>query len=543
MGKLFELIKKAQNSFLIFIVLAMAGCGGGFLEGGFPVDEVRNIDGSENNLENISWGSSGVPLKRIAHSAYSDGISSPARDQAPNPREISQVIFDQPTSIPNARGLSNFVFMWGQFVDHDIDLTLTNETEPWPIPVPLGDPFFDPQSTGLVEIPFERSIFDPASGTGADNPRQQINTITAWIDASNVYGSDETRANWLRTGQGGKLKTSEGNFPPFNDGSQENMPDNATDLFVAGDVRANEHAALTAMHTLFMREHNRLADQFAAEHPDWTDEDLYQEARRWVGAFMQVITYREFLPALLGRESMGPYQGYDSDRDPTIINSFSTAFYRVGHSMLTSDLLRLDEEGNEVPEGPLSLAEAFFDPIGTLLAGGIDPIIRGLAFQQMEEIDTKMVDEVRNFLFGPPGAGGLDLAALNIQRGRDHGLPNYNTLRTALGLPIVTNYQDITSDSDLALDLQTLFGSIDHLDPWVGALAEDHVPGASVGPSILNAVELQFKLLRSCDRFWYQNDPAFSPEDIQEIERTRLSHIIRRNTGITNIPEDVFRVP
>src|SRR5262249_34400208 len=159
-----------------------------------------------------------------------------------------------------------------------------------------------------------------------------------------------------------------------------------------------------------------------------------------------------------------------------ISTEFSTAAFRLGHSMLEDDVEFLDNNGNEVHD-PMSLAEVFFNPT-VVETTGIDPIMKYLASSNAEEIDNKVVDSVRNFLFGPPGAGGLDLASLNIQRGRDHGLSDYNTTRAALGLPKVTSFDQITSDPTLAAQLQSVYGSVDNVDLWVGGLAEDHLRGS-----------------------------------------------------------------
>ena len=158
--------------------------------------------------------------------------------------------------------------------------------------MPSGDPYFDPTATGTQTIALNRSQYDPATGTTLGNARQQFNSITAFIDGSQIYGSDPQTAASLRTLSGGRLKTSEGNLLPL---------DASGSMFMAGDVRVNENIELTAMQTLFVREHNRLADQFAAApSSDWTDEQLYQAARRIVIGELQAITYNEFLPALLG---------------------------------------------------------------------------------------------------------------------------------------------------------------------------------------------------------------------------------------------------
>lgn len=316
------------------------------------------------------------------------------------------------------------------------------------------------------------------------------------------------------------------------------------DLFVAGDVRANEQAGLISMHTLFLREHNRQADELALKHPDWTDEQLYQQARKYVGAHIEIITFHEFLPALMGPFAPATsYPGYNVGLEPSIFNEFSTVFYRLGHAMLTSQLDRLEEDGTSIPEGPLSLKDAFFDPPTVIQDGGISPILRGLANQTMEEVNAKVVDAIRNFLFGQPGAGGLDLASLNINRGRDHGIPDYNTLRAELGLVPFDDFSQITSDPTLALALETIYGDIDSIDPWVGALAEDHLPGASMGELLVTGLKLQFEALRTADRFWCEGDAEISSEKMEEILNTKLSDIIRRNTDVQDIQDNVFFVP
>src|SRR5207249_8740239 len=125
------------------------------------------------------------------------------------------------------------------------------------------------------------------------------------------------------------------------------------------------------------------------------------------------------------------------------------------------------------------------------------------------EVDNTIVNSVRNFLFGEPGQGGFDLASLNIQRGRDHGLPDYNTVRAAYGLRRVTAFSQITSNVDVQNKLRSLYGNVNNIDLWVGALAEDHVAGSSTGPLIRAALKDQFTRLRDGDRFWYQNQPIY----------------------------------
>jgi len=289
--------------------------------------------------------------------------------------------------------------------------------------------------------------------------------------------------------------------------------------------------------TLFVREHNRLAGQIASTNRRWTDEQVFQKARSIVVAELQAITYNEFLPALLGPNAIKNYRGYDPNVNPGITNEFSTAAYRVGHTMLGDDIEFLDDVGNEVhPEVPL--AHAFFNP-KLIAQTGIDPVLKYLASDGAKVIDSQLVDSVRNFLFGPPGAGGFDLASLNIQRGRDHGLADYNTTRVAFGLPRVTSFAQITSNPTAQAALKQLYGTVDNIDLWVGGLLENHLAGGgSVGPTFAKIIADQFTRIRDGDRFWYQN--VFRGLDRTTLENTTLADVVKRNTGIKNIQDGVF---
>lgn len=505
----------------------------------------RSIDGSGNNLRYPEMNQAGVRLIRLVTPAYTDGISSLAGSNRPNPRDISNMVNAQQRSTPNQKSASDFLWLWGQFLDHDISLTPKAEPiEMANIPIPTGDPFFDPDSTGTHEMMFSRSTYDPDTGTSPDNPRQQLNEITGWIDASNIYGSTEERATALRLNDGsGKLRTSDGNLLVFNHFGLPNDGGTEPELFIAGDVRANEHVGLTAMHTLFVREHNRLAEEIAMNNPSLSGEEIYQRARRIVGAQMQAITYDEFLPVLLGPdavESSSPR--YDSSINAGVKNIFSTAAYRFGHSMLSSLILRLDEQGNEIEAGHLQLREAFFSP-QKLIETGLEPIFRGFAAQVCQKIDVFFVDEVRNFLFGNPGAGGFDLAALNIQRDRDHGLPSYNEVRRKLQeLEPKRNFSEVTESPEVRSKLIRAYdGDIDNMGFFIGGLAEDPVPGSLLGELFHTVVTLQFKALRDGDRFWYER--TLSQDELKKVKGIKLADIIRRNTNIGDeIGDNVFIV-
>ncbi len=502
-------------------------------------------DGSGNNLVNLDWGSAGTDLARAAPAAYGDGISTPAGADRPSPREISNALSDQEgVDVISDRLLSAMTYAWGQFIDHDLDLTPNGSTpETFSISIPAGDAAFDPIGSGTQVLPFHRSAYDFA--TGVTSPREQVNVVTSWLDGSMIYGSDPVTAAALRTGVGGKLKTSGDDLLPRNDASTfpEGPVFMANDahlvsddqMFVAGDVRANENIELTALHTIFVREHNYWAQKTAAANPTLSDEEIYQQARTVVAAEIQSITFNEWLPAILGGGTVATYAGYDPGVNPAISNEFSTAAFRFGHSLLGDDVEFLDNQGLPIAD-EVPLSGAFFNP-DLVSDTNVSAVLKYLVSDPASELDTQVVDSVRNFLFGPPGSGGLDLVSLNLQRGRDHGLADYNSVRVAYGLPSVEAFSDITSDAALAAKLQSLYGLVDNIDLWVGAVAEDHLSGASVGPTLQAIVAGQFTRLRDGDRFWYQNQSA---EFVRWIEGTSMADIIRRNTEITNVQDNAF---
>lgn len=496
-------------------------------------NEYRTIDGTKNNPNNPRWGAAFTQLDRVVPPAYGDGVSTLSGQNRPAPRDISNTVLSQSESIPSNKQLTDMVWVWGQFLDHDI--SLTNPVFPLEsrnISLPEDDPFF---ISGVPILPFNRSEYDRTTGTGPGNPRQQVNEITAYIDASNVYGSDQERATALRTNDGtGRLKVGPANLLPFLEGHFDSAG-GGTFLpfeFFAGDERVNENVALIAMHTVWMREHNRLADEIRASNANLSGEEIYQRARALVGAQMQVITYNEWLPMIMGPIELSRYKGYKRDVNPQIMNLFSSAAFRFGHSMLSASLPRIEEDGTETAFGHLELRQAFFNPGAVLEQGGIEPILRGLSNRVAEEVDGFIVDEVRNFLFGIPGAGGLDLGSINIQRGRDHGLADYNTIRQSLGFLPVTSFEEISSDPVVSGRLEQVYGDVNRVDFWVGAMSEDKIYNAAVGLTLAKVFKLQFERLRDGDRFWYLNQ--FNGQTLRWLKRQTLSQVIERNSTVSN---------
>lgn len=528
----------------------------------------RTPDGTGNHtgLGRTTWGAAQTDVIRIGYPAdYPDAFGdllygSTSNPVWPNARDVSNAICAQSAPKYNNRLLSDWIVQWGQFLTHDMDLTETGSAYNVLSTGAIGD-FRIPITSasdplGPNPIAFNRSRYNPATGTtatipvpagpGRPNWREQVNSVTSYIDASNVYGSDATRAAALRTFSDGKLATSAGGLlPGLNTAALTN--DDPLGLgaaqFLAGDVRANEQVGLSSTHALFVREHNRLAGLLRANNPTFTDETIYQTARKIVGAEMQAITYREFLPALMGASAPSPTAYvFNNTVDPSITNSFATAFFRFGHSMQSSSIELVGNDG--LTDGSLSLRNSFFNP--ALLKNSpelVDSVLKGLGSQVAQENDVLIVDDLRNFLFGPPGAGGMDLGALDIQRGRDHGLLNFNALRPAYGLTLLPSINQLTTDVALRAKLTSIYGNINSIDAFIGCLAEDHVAGTSVGRMLRASLIDQFTRLRDGDRFFYTGDPDLQTSTVTSVinlNTLTLSELIRLNTGITNLRSNVF---
>ncbi len=526
----------------------------------WPVNSTARYshDGTGVNIGHPGWGAAGAQIIRFADrypTTDGENLTFWDRPDVPNPREVSNSLCQEWEPHPDSRGLSDYNWLWGQFITHDMDHTTTqdgrtpdqDQPDTAYIPISEDDPWMG--FPGGLQMRFFRSMVINGTGDGdPDNQREHPNTITGWIDGSVVYGSDDGRADWLRTHSGGKMKVYDhetGDLLPRADyAADPTTPGmsfagfNFSGSFVAGDGRANEHVALISMHTLFIREHNRLADAISDRNPDWSDEEVFQYARHINIGLLEAITYNEYLPSL--GITLDPYDGYKPNVDPTISNEFATVAFRMGHSQIGSQMMRMNETRRPIAEGHLTLREGFFDVTPITDEGGIGPILRGLAFNVQTENDLLFVDDLRNQMFGPPGAGGMDICAIDVQRGRDHGVPDFNSVREAFGLPRYTDWSNFTTDSEIQEKLNSTYPDVDSVDAFIGMLAEDHLPDSALGETMHFIIKEQFERLRDGDRLYYES--AFSEMDNirNEIDRTTLADIILRNTEIERIQCDVF---
>ena len=289
------------------------------------------------------------------------------------------------------------------------------------------------------------------------------------------------------------------------------------------------------MHTIWVREHNRIATALSALNPQWGEERLFQEARQIVIAEIQKITYQDYLPLIIGDrlgELILNYSvngGYNDQTDPSVPNAFATAAYRFGHSQIQPFFDRLDENYDPLPQGPLDLVDAFFIPTRFVESGGTDPILRGLVTKEARLVDEFVNSILTNQLFAVnSSAPGLDLASLNIQRGRDHGLPPYLTWKR-WALDQCGFESDFRNELTKIHLLQT-YGTLETVDLFVGGLSEEPLEGGLVGATFACIFARTFEAVRDGDRFYYENADAntgiFSASQRAEIEKASLSRVI-----------------
>ena len=531
----------------------------------------RTPDGTCNNLESPSWGAAFMPFLRFLPPDYSDGIETFRRSRSngplPSPRLVSATIHRDVEHLTTQ--FTMMVMQWGQFLDHDLTSTPTtrgfNESilqccskaggrlapellhpDCRPIDIPADDSFYSEHQVTCMD--FVRSSPAPRRDC-ALGPRDQINQITSFLDGSNIYGSNAEEQHELRLMTRGKLKYTDLHIrkpllPPLSpQASAEECRIRTPNLhcFQAGDHRVNEQPGLATMHTLWLREHNRVALKLSELNPHWSDDRTFLETRRFIGAVMQHITYNEWLPIILGPRVLeifelrlkprGYYQGYNATVNPTIANAFASAAFRFGHSLVKSSISRCNKEFRKVPFH-VQLHKEMNNPSNLHNFGSVDRILLGLVSDKLARRDEFITDELTNHLFQTPRSPfGMDLAALNLQRGRDHGLAPYNIWREQCGLKRFTEWEQLEAvmDARTVTRIENVYEHVDDIDLFTGGMAEKPVVGGIVGPTFACIIGQQFLNLRKGDRFWYEgggHPGAFSPAQLQEIRKTSLARVV-----------------
>jgi len=543
--------------------------------------DYRTYSGWCNNLFSPKFGESNIVHRRFLNAEYDDGISSPRTRSVLGPklpiaRRVSTVVHTH--ELVTDLKYTLLVMQWGQIIDHDLSHTPSERgfngnvldcscsagnmhPSCLPIPIPNNDPFFTTNC-----IPFTRSM----CGQHRLGPREQANQVTSHLDGSMVYGSDECQMLMLREPNSFLMKTSRHPLGSIND-LYKDLPPLSSEgaecislsgqCFVAGDSRINEHPGLIVMHTVLLREHNRIATSLAAINPSWNVNRVFEEARRILVAVIQHITYNEWLPRVLGASTMKAYKleplenayykGYDESCSTETFNEFATAAFRFAHSTIRQNLSMVSEEAmvGKMQVRNIFLRDVFNNPDLVLYEeNAVDDFLRGLVTTPMENMDIRVTPEVGHHLFEDVRIprSGMDLFALNIQRGRDHGIPGYNKYREMCGLRRAKSFKELVDEipSETIRRLMEVYEDPDDVDLFTGLVSETKLKGSMTGPTLACLLGLQFSHLRKCDRFWYETeDPnlRFTPAQLQTIRSSSIAGLLCRNMDTdTLMPRSAF---
>ncbi|KAL4227430.1 hypothetical protein ACF0H5_012874 [Mactra antiquata] len=583
-----------------------------------PDIELHPADGWYNNLIHPDWGAIDSQLLRKSKVAYSDGVYMPSGGDRPNPFRISYEGHHGPPGLGSLRKRSAFMVYFGQQVVEEI---LDAQRPGCPreffnikVQPDIKEPNYDPEHKGNIEMPLFRSRYDMRTGLSPNNPRQQLNEITPYIDGNLMYGAGKAWTDSIRELSEiypGRLKAQDpsvpikDSFPADNDirlpmanppPPREHELKPVGRFWRLGNPRGNENPFILAFGVLWFRYHNFVADEIHKQDSTLNDEQVFNLARKKVIAVHQNIVMYDWLPnwleldingtkfdmpAYYGTE--GRYYGYDPNVHPGITQEFQTAAFRFGHTLVTPGtwIRNKNCEWNKLPikvpggsgeAHAIRLCNSFWNPQEFLNSSSdsFDNMLLGLSSTRSEREDHIVVPDLRGNVFGPLEFSRRDLVAINIQRARDHGLPDYNSVREAYGLPRRESWEDINNytitDDDFPLpddrngyeyinnsymgqpiaNLKELYGTSapDNLDLFSGGILETtpNGPGELFKAIILD----QFLRIRHGDRFWFENkdNGLYTEDEVNEIKNITILDIVLNISNIEDkdISQNPFRV-
>jgi hypothetical protein len=521
--------------------------------------------------------------------------------------------------LANEKDISIVATFFAQFVAHDLSLSERPATNRTPIDIlDPNDPFLfmhDGTPKCCLFIPGgpgKRIDVRRSAGSIVNGHFETNNLVNSYLDANQIYGSDDFSNSRIRSFVDGKLILQDYDIDISQYYAQPNLttvvhvedvlptvamtglpkdPANLVEpnnqVFSAGDPRSSENMLINTFHVIFAREHNRLCDVYKLHHASWTDEELFQKARTIVIAEYQNIIYQELLPSVLGlrnvRNLIGHYQGYDSSVDVTTSNLFTTVAFRYGHTTVPEKMFFQNECGEvdtsigidgQLTQGGQNGGTATdtnpftLSPMNLMgLARNPDNYIRIALRTPDEEFDHLMVPNIQNININAPVITGIDIAAADFKRARLHGIPNYHTVRkfwfsdnqnenSIYGRPNcpandttpspdpMECFLELTDNCTLANLLREVYGKLNRIDPLLGMLVERPMRQSALGPTMTRVILEQFKRSRDGDRFWWQNLPSsvLKNSERSQIRHTKLSDILRRNSGVQFIQDNVFFV-
>ncbi|XP_053964622.1 chorion peroxidase [Anastrepha ludens] len=544
----------------------------------------RNFDGTCNNRlpGRTHWGAAGQPMERLLPPAYEDGLWTPRMHSVDGSelmyaREVSRRLLTE-SDRPHPR-YNLMLMQFGQFLAHDVSQSASVRLENgelvecctpngghalpphkrhfacMPITVAEDDEFYSTFNIRCMN--FVRLSLAPNIDCKLSYGKQR-SKVTHFIDASPVYGSSEETARELREFNGGRLRMSKefGRelLPLTSDKGSCDSHDESKICYKSGDGRTNQIISLVILQTLMAREHNRIAGILARLNPRLNDELLFHEARRIVIAELQHITYKEYLPAIIGRRHMkrfrlmpqrhGYGRGYNPNVNPATTNEFSGAAFRMGHSTVDGKLY-MHLQDYKVAE-IINIPDVMFNPSRMRIRSFMDDMIRTMFAQPMQMVDSFITHGLSRYLFRGHHPFGLDLAAINIQRGRDHALPSYNNYLLVMGHSKVHSFNDLPEE--IGQKLAEIYRHPDDIDLWVGGLLEDSIRDGIVGNTFAELIADQFTRYRQGDRYFYEygkdvNPGAFTVAQLNEIRKASMARLICDNADhltLNEVPPAAF---
>ena len=501
----------------------------------------RTLNGTYNDLSDPLMGSIGsrfgrnVPLEHT----YPE---PPNLLLEPSPRRVSRDLLTREAFQP-ATTLNLLAGAWIQFEVHDWFSHGKNATEnPWQIPIDEDDPW--------EQRPMEISRTRPDPSPDRDGPPTFVSDDTHWWDASQIYGTDPAFADALRSGEHGKLQIDEQGLPPL---------DVQKDVDLAGPA-GNFWIGLALLHSLFMREHNSICDRLHEEYPDLDDQTLYERARLVNAALMAKIHTVDWTPAIIAH--------------PTTVLALRTNWYGILGEQFDKRFGRLTR--NEVIRGipgsptnhhgiPYALTEEFVSVYRMHPLIPDDFTFRSLATDEVtqeRELPEVGVLHVRDRLaempmrdlfysFGRmhPGAITLhnyprflqrfetasgpviDLAAIDVLRTRERGVPRYNDFRRLFHLEPAASFEQLTDNPVWAEELRRVYGDVERVDHMVGMYAESKPEGFGFSDTAFRVFILMASRRLESDRFFTTDyrPEVYTPEGLAWVERTTMRDVLLRH--------------
>ncbi|XP_018566718.1 dual oxidase 2-like [Anoplophora glabripennis] len=543
--------------------------------------EYEGYDGFYNNIAVPDLGAIDKPLLRRWPAAYKDGSYEPSGYDRPNPIELSDQLLNGDIGQMSQKGRNALFLFFGQQVVEEILDAQRPACPPeyFNIKIPEKHKY----RKYHTEMPVLRTRYDMRTGYSPNNPRQQLNEITPYFDGGLFYGTTKLWSDQLRTYQNGSmdqyglLASSENELfpeynthrlpmanppPPIYHAHYTKMHETAkvNRFFKLGNPRGNENAFLLSFGIMWFRWHNYLAKRIRHHHPKWSSEKIYNEARKWVIATQQNIVMYEWLPVLLSiSKNAYNYDKYDPSVDPQIDQFFQSAAFRFGHTLVVPGVYLRDyirngckTRFNSWNKPAVRTCNIFWRPQEPILNRteekeflDIDRLLMGMSVQLTEKEDHVIVPDLRGNVFGPLEFPRRDLMAINIQRGRDHGLPDFNSARKAFGLKPYTDFNNFSVSNEIKTKLMSLYkNNINNIDPWIGGILETRDgPGELFAKVIFD----QFIRIRDGDRFWFENtqNELFTTDEIQRIKDLTIYDVLMAVTKMdaNDIPKFAFRAP